>query len=112
ITGETWELICVNDGSRDNSLALLLALRDSDPRVKVIDFSRNFGHQVAITAGADFAEGDAVVVMDADLQDPPDVVLRMIDKWREGWEVVYAQRTKREGETFFKLWTASAFYRL
>lgn len=111
-TGESWELICVNDGSRDRSLEMLLALRDSDPRVKVIDFSRNFGHQVAITAGADFADGDAVVVMDADLQDPPDVVLRMIEKWREGYEVVYAQRSKREGETFFKLWTASAFYRL
>jgi len=111
-SGETWELVCVNDGSRDNSLALLVALREQDPRVKVIDFSRNFGHQVAITAGADFAEGDAVIVMDADLQDPPDVVVRMIDKWREGYDVVYAQRRTREGETKFKLWTASAFYRL
>ena len=111
-TGESWELVCVNDGSRDRSLELLLALHEQDPRVKVIDFSRNFGHQVAITAGADFAEGDAVVVMDADLQDPPDVVLRMIEKWREGYEVVYAQRSKREGETWFKLWTAKIFYRL
>jgi polyisoprenyl-phosphate glycosyltransferase len=111
-TGESWELLCINDGSRDRSLPLLLGLRDRDPRVKVIDFSRNFGHQVAITAGADFADGDAVIVMDADLQDPPDVVLRMIEKWREGYEVVYAQRTKREGETRFKLWTAAAFYRL
>ena len=111
-TGETWELICINDGSRDRSLELLLTLRQRDARVKVIDFSRNFGHQVAITAGADFAEGDAVVVMDADLQDPPDVVLRMIDQWRAGYEVVYAVRTKREGETRFKLWTASLFYRL
>lgn len=111
-TGETWELICVNDGSRDRSLEMLVALHDQDPRVKVINFSRNFGHQVAITAGADFAEGDAVVVMDADLQDPPDVVLRMIDKWREGYEVIYARRTKRQGETRFKLWTAAAFYRL
>jgi dolichol-phosphate mannosyltransferase len=111
-TGETWELICVNDGSRDRSLDLLLSLRAADSRVKVIDFSRNFGHQVAITAGADFAEGDAVVVMDADLQDPPDVVTRMIDKWRAGYEVVYAVRSKREGETRFKLWTASIFYRL
>ncbi len=111
-TGESWELICVNDGSRDRSLELLLALHAQDPRVKILNFSRNFGHQIAITAGADFAEGDAVIVMDADLQDPPDVVLRLIDKWREGYEVVYAQRTKREGETRFKLWTASAFYRL
>lgn len=110
--GETWELICVNDGSRDSSLSLLLELRARDPRVKVIDLSRNFGHQVAITAGADFAEGDAVIVMDADLQDPPDVVLRMIEKWREGYDVVYAQRRTREGETKFKLWTASAFYRV
>lgn len=111
-TGEPWELVCVNDGSQDRSLELLLALRDEDPRVKVIDFSRNFGHQIAITAGTDFAEGDAVIVMDADLQDPPEVVLQMIEKWREGYEVVYAVRTKRVGETKFKLWTASLFYRL
>jgi polyisoprenyl-phosphate glycosyltransferase len=111
-TGATWELICVNDGSRDRSLELLLALQKQDPRLKVIDFSRNFGHQIAITAGADFAEGDAVIVMDADLQDPPDVALRMIAQWRAGYEVVYARRSKREGETFFKLVTASLFYRL
>ncbi len=111
-TGESWELICVNDGSRDRSLEQLIALNAEDPRVKVLNFSRNFGHQVAITAGADFAEGDAVIVMDADLQDPPDTVLRMVEKWREGYEVVYAKRTKREGETRFKLWTAAFFYRL
>jgi len=111
-TGEPWELVCVNDGSQDRSLELLLALRDEDPRVKVLDFSRNFGHQIAITAGTDFAEGDAVIIMDADLQDPPEVVLQMIEKWREGYEVVYAVRTKRVGETKFKLWTASLFYRL
>lgn len=110
--GASWELICVNDGSQDRSLELLLALHAQDPRVKVIDFSRNFGHQIAITAGADFAEGDAVIVMDADLQDPPETVLRMIEKWREGYEVVFAVRTKREGETLFKLWTAKLFYRL
>lgn len=111
-TGQSWELVCVNDGSQDGSLALLIGLHEIDPRVKIIDFSRNFGHQLAITAGADFAEGDAVIVMDADLQDPPEVVLQMIDRWREGYEVVYAVRTKREGETRFKLWTASLFYRL
>ena len=111
-TNQPWELICVNDGSRDRSLPMLLELNAKDPRVKVIDFSKNFGHQVAISAGADFAEGDAVIVMDADLQDPPDVVLRMIEKWREGYEVVYAVRAKREGETWFKLITAKAFYRL
>lgn len=111
-TGEPWELVCVNDGSTDGSLNLLLSLRESDPRIKVVDFSRNFGHQIAITAGSDFAGGDAVVVMDADLQDPPETVLRLIEKWREGYEVVYAVRTTREGETRFKLWTASLFYRL
>lgn len=110
--GEPWELICVNDGSSDRSLDLLVALRNEDERVKVIDFSRNFGHQIAITAGADFAEGDAVIVMDADLQDPPEIILRMIEEWRAGYEVVYAKRAKREGETWFKLLTASAFYRL
>lgn len=110
--GESWEMICVNDGSSDRSLELLLALRDQDPRVKVLEFSRNFGHQIAITAGTDFAEGDAVIVMDADLQDPPEVVQRMVQKWREGYEVVYAIRTTRQGETKFKLWTARLFYRL
>ncbi len=111
-TGEPWELVCINDGSQDRSLALLIELHEQDSRVKVIDFSRNFGHQVAITAGTDFAEGDAVIVMDADLQDPPEVVLQMIEQWRAGYEVVYAMRAKREGETIFKLWTAKLFYRL
>ena len=111
-TGESWELICVNDGSHDRSLPMLIELRAQDERVKVIDFSKNFGHQIAITAGADYAEGDAVIVMDADLQDPPDVVLRMIEQWRAGYEVVYAVRAKREGETWFKLLTAKLFYRL
>lgn len=109
---DSWELICVNDGSRDRSLELLLELHQRDPRVKVLDFSRNFGHQIAITAGTDFAEGDAVIIMDADLQDPPEVVLRMIEQWRAGYEVVYAVRTQRQGETWFKLVTASLFYRL
>jgi dolichol-phosphate mannosyltransferase len=111
-TNATWELICVDDGSRDRSLPLLLDLHTQDPRVKVLQFSRNFSHQIAITAGADFAEGDAVIVMDADLQDPPEVVSRMIEKWREGYEVVYAVRSSRQGESAFKLWTASLFYRL
>lgn len=111
-TGESWELIFVNDGSQDRSLPMLLELCEKDLRVKVIDFSRNFGHQIAISAGTDFAEGDAVIVMDADLQDPPEVVLQMIDKWRAGYEVVYAVRTQRAGETWFKRVTASLFYRL
>jgi dolichol-phosphate mannosyltransferase len=111
-TNAPWELICVDDGSRDRSLALLLDLHAKDPRVKVLQFSRNFSHQIAITAGADFAQGDAVIVMDADLQDPPETVLRMIEKWREGYDLVYAVRISREGEPFFKLWSASLFYRL
>ncbi|MEZ4862077.1 MAG: glycosyltransferase family 2 protein [Caldilineaceae bacterium] len=111
-TGAPWELICVNDGSHDGSLSLLVALHEKDPRVKVLDFSRNFGHQIAITAGADFAEGDAVIVMDADLQDPPETILKLIEQWRNGYEVVYAMRTRRQGETWFKLTTAKLFYRL
>lgn len=110
--GEPWELICVNDGSRDRSVDLLLELHQADPRLKLVSFSRNFGHQIAITAGADYARGDAVVVIDADLQDPPELIAQMIQKWREGYEVVYAVRTERVGETRFKLWTASLFYRL
>ena len=110
--GEPWELVCVNDGSRDSSLALLTALRARDGRVRIIDFSRNFGHQIAITAGMDYAEGDAVVIIDADLQDPPELIGEMFAKWREGYEVVYAVRADRRGESRFKLWTASAFYKL
>ena len=111
-TGDPWEVIFVNDGSADRSLELLVALHTQDRRVKLLSFSRNFGHQIAITAGFDYADGDAVIVMDADLQDPPEVLLRMIEKWREGYDVAYAVRTKRQGETRFKLWTASLFYRL
>ena len=111
-TGEPWELIFVNDGSRDGSLAMLNELNQRDERIKVLNFSRNFGHQIAITAGSDYADGDAVIIMDADLQDPPEVVLRLIEKWRAGYDVAYAVRTKREGETWFKLFTASVFYRL
>ena len=95
-TGEPWELVCVNDGSRDASLAMLLELRERDARVKVIDFSRNFGQQLAITAGMDFAQGDAVVVIDADLQDPPELIDEMLAKWREGYQVVYAMRASRQ----------------
>ena len=110
--GDPWEVIFVNDGSSDRSLELLIDIHERDLRVKLLNFSRNFGHQIAITAGFDYADGDAVIVMDADLQDPPEVLLRMIEKWREGYDVAYAVRTKREGETKFKLWTASIFYRL
>jgi dolichol-phosphate mannosyltransferase len=110
--GQPWELICVNDGSRDASLSMLLSLREQDARVKIINFSRNFGHQIAITAGMDYALGDAIAIIDADLQDPPELIGEMFDKWREGYEVVYAVRAHRQGESRFKLWTASAFYRL
>ena len=90
----------------------MLELHEQDPRVHIINFSRNFGHQIAITAGADYAQGRAVIIIDADLQDPPSVIVDMIEKWREGYEVVYAVRKERKGETRFKLWTASLFYRL
>ncbi|NBD35767.1 MAG: glycosyltransferase [Chloroflexi bacterium] len=111
--GESWELVLVNDGSRDQTPALLDALYEEDPEhVVVLHFSRNFGHQIAITAGMDHAHGDAVVVIDSDLQDPPEVIPELIAKWREGYEVVYAVRAEREGETWFKLFTARLFYRI
>jgi dolichol-phosphate mannosyltransferase len=106
------EVIFVNDGSRDGSMALLRELAAEEARYRVVSFARNFGHQTAITAGVDFARGEAVVVMDADLQDPPEVVLAMVAKWREGFDVVYGRRRKREGETWFKLVTARWFYRI
>ncbi len=111
-TGEDWELVMVNDGSRDHSLPLMLELAQRDTRIKVINFARNFGHQVAVTAGMDYANGNAVVLIDADLQDPPEVILEMIERWKAGYEVVYAVRAERKGESWFKIWTAKAFYRL
>lgn len=107
-----YELIFVDDGSSDRSYEALTALAERDDRLRVLKFSRNFGHQIAITAGIDHARGDAVVVMDADLQDPPEVVAQMVEKWREGYDVVYAERAVRVGESRTKLWTASMFYRL
>jgi glycosyltransferase involved in cell wall biosynthesis len=109
---EPFELVLVNDGSRDNSFEVMCELHVRDPRVKAINFSRNFGHQIAITAGIDYARGDAVVIIDSDLQDPPEVIPQLIAKWREGYSVVYAVRTEREGETWFKKTTAAFFYRL
>jgi dolichol-phosphate mannosyltransferase len=106
------EVVFVNDGSRDKSMELLRGIATDEPRYRVVSFARNFGHQRAITAGIDFARGKAVVVMDADLQDPPEVVLEMVAKWREGFDVVYGRRRKRAGETWFKLLTARLFYRL
>ena len=110
-TGESYEIIFVNDGSRDKTALLARKICKNDSNVKLIDFSRNFGHQTAITAGMDHACGDAVVVIDADLQDPPEVILDMLKKWREGYDIVYGQRIKREGETIFKKLTAKVFYR-
>lgn len=108
----TSELILVFDGSRDRSPDIGRELRAQDPRVKCIVFSRNFGHQIAISAGIDYAEGDAVVIIDSDLQDPPEVIHDLVAKWKEGFQIVYAQRAKRRGETFFKLFTAALFYRI
>ena len=112
LPGCDYELLFVDDGSRDDSYQQLAALAARDARVRVIKFSRNFGHQIAITAGLDHARGDAVVVIDADLQDPPEAIALMVDKWREGFDVVYGVRADREGEGALKLLTASVFYRL
>ena len=109
---ETWELILVNDGSKDNSADVIDTLHEGDPRVKGVSFSRNFGFQEAVTSGLSYASGQAVVLSDADLQDPPEVIPQMIAKWREGFDVVYGVRISREGETWFKKFTAKAFYRI
>jgi polyisoprenyl-phosphate glycosyltransferase len=106
------EVLFVNDGSRDRSMELLRELAASEARYRILSFARNFGHQTAITAGIDYARGNAVVVMDADLQDPPEVVVEMVEKWRQGYDVVYGRRLRRYGETWFKIITAQWFYRV
>lgn len=111
-TGEPWEIVCVDDGSRDDTLDRLVALHRRDPRVRVIELSRNFGKEIALTAGIDAAVGDAVIPIDADLQDPPELIPDMLAKWREGYDVVYATRIERAGETWLKKATAGGFYRL
>jgi polyisoprenyl-phosphate glycosyltransferase len=111
-SGETWELVLVDDGSRDGSWEKMKALAALDARIVLVRLSRNFGHQLASTAGVDAALGEAVVLMDADLQDPPEVILEMVARWREGYDVVYGRRTSRRGESLFKRATAAAFYRI
>ena len=111
-TKEPWELILVDDGSTDGSTERIRELAAQDKTIRPVIFARNFGHQIAVTAGLDYSRGDAVVIIDADLQDPPEMILELAKKWKEGYEVVYAVRSEREGESWFKLMTASLFYRL
>lgn len=111
-TGEPWELVLINDGSTDRTGDVMRQLRAEDSRVHFIEFARNFGHQIAVTAGMDYAQGQVVILIDADLQDPPELILEMIDKWRAGYQVVYAVRSERKGESWFKLLTANLFYRI
>jgi Glycosyltransferases involved in cell wall biogenesis len=110
-TKESYEIIFINDGSRDRTLELADLICKKDNRIRVINFSRNFGHQIAVTAGMEYSTGQAVVIIDADLQDPPEVILKMIEKWKQGYDVVYGKRLKRKGETWFKKITAKLFYR-
>jgi len=112
LEGFDYEIIYVDDGSRDETGEMLRQLQASDGRVRVLFLSRNFGHQLASTAGLDAADGDAVVLIDADLQDPPELIPEMVARWKEGYDVAYGQRRRREGETVFKLFTAKLFYRL
>ncbi|HHX18095.1 MAG TPA: glycosyltransferase family 2 protein [Clostridium sp.] len=110
-TNVSYEIIFVNDGSRDKTLDMAHEICNNDTKIKLINFARNFGHQIAITAGMDYSEGQSIVVIDADLQDPPELIPKMLEKWKEGYDVVYGKRLAREGETFFKKLTAKVFYR-
>ena len=110
-TGEPWEMLLVDDGSTDRSTERIRELAERDPKVRPVIFARNFGHQIAVTAGLDYSRGQAIVIIDSDLQDPPEVILDLAAKWKEGYEVVYAVRSEREGESRLKLWTAALFYR-
>ena len=108
---DAYEIVLVDDGSTDRTLELLRAHAAADPRLVIVRLSRNFGHQLAATAGLDIARGDAVVLIDADLQDPPELIPAMVERWRDGYDVVYAVRRNRTGESRFKIWTARLFYR-
>ncbi len=108
----SYEILFIDDGSKDDSLEKLLEIRGRDSNVKVVQFSRNFGKEIAVSAGLDLAEGKAAIPIDADLQDPPELIPSLLEKWKEGYDVVYAKRTKRMGESWLKRWTASLFYRL
>jgi glycosyltransferase involved in cell wall biosynthesis len=110
--GAEYEIVLVNDGSRDNTLWLMRVLQAGDPRVAIVDLSRNFGKEIALSAGLDHAKGEVIVVLDADLQDPPELIPQMLDHWREGYDVVYGVRTQRDGETWLKKATAKWFYRI
>lgn len=107
-----YEIVLVNDGSRDATLPLMYALRDRDPHITIVDLSRNFGKEIALSAGLDNTRGDVIIILDSDLQDPPELIPQMLDCWREGYDVVYGVRTQRDGETWFKKLTAKYFYRL
>ncbi|MHB8135638.1 MAG: glycosyltransferase family 2 protein [Anaerolineaceae bacterium] len=111
-TNENWELLLIDDGSTDGSTGIIRDLATKDEKVRPVIFARNFGHQIAVTAGLDYSRGKAVTIIDSDLQDPPEVILELIEKWKQGYEVVYAVRSEREGETWFKTFTASLFYRI
>ncbi|HEY9610797.1 glycosyltransferase family 2 protein [Allocoleopsis sp.] len=108
----TYEIICVNDGSRDNTLGCLIEHHHQDTRIKVVNLSRNYGKEIALSAGLDHANGEAVVPIDADLQDPPELIEELVEKWHEGYDVVYATRRSRQGESWLKRFTANAFYRI
>ena len=111
-TGYPFEIIYVNDGSRDGSMKILREIAGQDEKVRVLSFSRNFGHQTAVTCGMDAASGDALIIIDVDLQDPPELIPDMVKRWEEGVDIVYGKRLKRQGETIFKKLTAAAYYRL
>ncbi len=110
--GDSFEIICVNDGSRDKTLELLYAWEARHAEVRVVNLARNFGKEIALTAGLDYSTGDVVIPIDSDLQDPPELIPEMVDKWREGYDVVYATRTLRDTDSLFKRWSAELYYRI